>query len=152
MEFLWDKKIASTLQTLTRKNFFKFEKSSRCGGLVQATYSHKNRFYISYIETGEGGNKKGMTQITLMKWLLTSSSHLGRALAELFGLLVHQCVGMDQGSRLRRHAPNSNQPVAPSVKARSIATLLTRLLMKGLSWKCPDSIKVPRLRSVEFHI
>jgi len=85
-----------------------------------------------------------MTQVTLMKWLLTSSSHLGRALAELFGLLVHQCVGT-QGSRLRRHTPNVNQPVAPTIHARAIATLLTRLLMKGLSWKCPDSIKVPRL-------
>ena len=34
--FLVDKKIASTLQTLTRKDFFKFEKSPRCGGLIQA--------------------------------------------------------------------------------------------------------------------
>ena len=29
MEFLWDEKIASTLQTLTRKDFLKFEKSPR---------------------------------------------------------------------------------------------------------------------------
>ena len=87
-----------------------------------------------------------MTQVTLMKWLLTSSSHLGRALAELFGLLVHQCIGSDHTSRLRRHAPNSNQSAVPTVKSRAIATLLTKLLMKGLSWKCPDTIKVPRLR------
>ena len=38
MGFLVDKKIASMLQTLTRhgKIFLKFEKSTRCGGLVQA--------------------------------------------------------------------------------------------------------------------
>ena len=37
VEFLWDKKIASTLQTLTRKDFFKNWKIARCGGLVQAS-------------------------------------------------------------------------------------------------------------------
>ena len=86
-----------------------------------------------------------MSQLTLLKWLLTSSSHLGRALAELFGLLVHQCVGT-QSSRLRRHNAALNQPVAPSADARSIASLLTKLLVNGLTWKCPDEIKVPRLR------
>lgn len=94
----------------------------------------------------EESKKSGMTQVTLMKWLLTSSSHLGRALAELFGLLVNQCIGSDHTSRLRRHGQNGNQSAVPTIKSRAIATLLTKLLMKGLSWKCPDTIKVPRLR------
>ena len=97
-------------------------------------------------DASEDNKKSGMTQVTLMKWLLTSSSHLGRALAELFGLLVNQCIGSDHTSRLRRHAQNANQSAVPTVKSRAIATLLTKLLMKGLSWKCPDTIKVPRLR------
>lgn len=103
-------------------------------------------FYASLdsnVEVGTG--KKGMSQLTLLKWLLTSSSHLGRALAELFGLLVYQCVG-SQNQRLRRHNPNMNQLSPPTPPARNIAALLTKLLMEGLSWKCPDDIKVPRLR------
>ena len=36
MGFLVDEKIASMLQTLTRKDFFLFKKSPRYGGLVQA--------------------------------------------------------------------------------------------------------------------
>ncbi|XP_066927721.1 E3 ubiquitin-protein ligase HUWE1-like isoform X2 [Clytia hemisphaerica] len=144
MKLVWE---SSALLTLCTPNIASQEDLSFAAEDLEKLTMKK----IEKEESGEVSNKKGMTQITLMKWLLTSSSHLGRALAELFGLLVHQCVGMDQGSRLRRHAPNSNQPVAPSVKARSIATLLTRLLMKGLSWKCPDSIKVPRLR-LTFYI
>ena len=86
-----------------------------------------------------------MSQLTLMKWLLTSSSHLGRTLAELFGLLVNHCVGT-QAPRMRRHPHNLNQPTAPSVPAKTIASLLTDLLVQGLKWKCPENMQLPRLR------
>ena len=46
----WDKKIASTLQTLTRKDFFfKFEKSSRCGGLTQARFDLAIKRFVKAI-------------------------------------------------------------------------------------------------------
>lgn len=121
---------------------------------ILKTYFIESKFHVLLFflipELSEENKKSGMTQVTLMKWLLTSSSHLGRALAELFGLLVNQCIGSDHSSRLRRHAQNANQSAVPTVKSRAIATLLTKLLMKGLSWKCPDTIKVPRLRYLNF--
>lgn len=85
-----------------------------------------------------------IAQLRLIKWLLTSSSHLGRALAELFGLLVHQCVAPQ--SRIRRHLVGQNVASMPSLPARLVAEQLTKVLIQGLSWVCPEDISIPRLR------
>ncbi|XP_065656940.1 E3 ubiquitin-protein ligase HUWE1 isoform X2 [Hydra vulgaris] len=82
------------------------------------------------------------SNLTLLKWLLLSSSHLGRALAELFGLLVHQCVGA-QGPRLRH---TFSQPSQPSVPARMVTYQLTSSMVRCLKWECPININIPRLR------
>ena len=87
----------------------------------------------------------------MLKWLLTSSSHLGRALAELFGLLVLQSVGT-QTSRLRRHPNNINQNARPCVPAQRTASMLTKLLVDGLNWKCPDEIPISRLRCLTLYL
>jgi len=89
-----------------------------------------------------------IAQLRLIKWLLTSSSHLGRALAELFGLLVHQCVAPQP--RLRRHLVPQNASM-PSLPARFVAEQLTKVLIQGLSWVCPEDVSILRLR-LTFYI
>ena len=85
-----------------------------------------------------------IAQLRLIKWLLTSSSHLGRALAELFGLLVHQCIAPQP--RIRRHPVTLHPPGLPSLPARLVAEQLTKVLIQGLSWVCPEDVAIPRLR------
>ncbi|XP_028966633.1 E3 ubiquitin-protein ligase HUWE1 [Galendromus occidentalis] len=67
--------------------------------------------------------------------LLTGASRLGRALAELFGLLVKLCVGSPM--RQRRNQQLTSSPATPSPAAKSIAMALTKLLAQGLSWQPP---------------
>lgn len=84
-------------------------------------------------------------QIRQLKPLLSVSSRLGRALAELFGLLVKLCVGSPVRQRRSHHqAPNQNSP--PSPAARAVASALTSLLGNGLSWEPPHYAPVPKLR------
>lgn len=86
-------------------------------------------------------------QIRQLKPLLSVSSRLGRALAELFGLLVKLCVGSPVRQRRSHHqSPNQNSP--PSAAARAVASALTRLLTSGLSWEPPRYAPVPKLRYV----
>ena len=85
-------------------------------------------------------------QIKQIKPLLSASSRLGRALAELFGLLVKLCVGSPVRQR-RSQLPQN--PVAPTAAARAVATALTKLLANGLSWTPPDYSPVPKLRYVK---
>ncbi|GIY19684.1 e3 ubiquitin-protein ligase HUWE1, partial [Caerostris extrusa] len=68
----------------------------------------------------------------------------GRALAELFGLLVKLCVGSPMRQRRGQQIPPS--PSMPSPAARAVATALTRLLAMGLSWEPPPSSPVPKFR------
>lgn len=86
-------------------------------------------------------------QIKQIKPLLSASSRLGRALAELFGLLVKLCVGSPVRQR-RSQLPQN--PVAPTVAARAVATALTKLLANGLSWTPPEYSPVPKLRYVTW--
>jgi len=83
-------------------------------------------------------------QIRQLKPLLSVSSRLGRALAELFGLLVKLCVGSPV--RQRRSQQQTNQGATPTPAARDVASALTRLLANGLSWEPPHYAPVPKLR------
>ncbi|CAH1960710.1 unnamed protein product [Acanthoscelides obtectus] len=65
-----------------------------------------------------------------IKPLLGASSRLGRALAELFGLLVKLCVGSP--IRQRRGQNMVAAPPIPSNYARNVATALNELLAEGL--------------------
>ncbi len=83
-------------------------------------------------------------QIKQIKPLLSASSRLGRALAELFGLLVKLCVGSPV--RQRRTQQIMPTPAAPTPAARAVASSLTQLLGAGLSWDAPPASPVPKLR------
>jgi len=87
-------------------------------------------------------------QIKQIKPLLSGSSRLGRALAELFGLLVKLCVGSPL--RQRRGQVNQPSPAMPSPPARAVATALTKLLTSGLSWEPPSTSPLPKFRLTFF--
>eukprot|EP00092_Neocalanus_flemingeri_P041280 GFUD01044951.1.p1 GENE.GFUD01044951.1~~GFUD01044951.1.p1 ORF type:complete len:4316 (+),score=1501.53 GFUD01044951.1:136-13083(+) len=87
-------------------------------------------------------------QIKQIKPLLSGSSRLGRALAELFGLLVKLCVGSPL--RQRRGQVNQPTPAMPSPPARAVATALTKLLTSGLSWEPPATSPLPKFRLTFF--
>lgn len=86
-------------------------------------------------------------QVKHIKPLLSSSSRLGRALAELFGLLVKLCVGSPV--RQRRIQQIQPSPTLPSENAQNIASHLTKLLKDGLIWEPPPYTPVPKLRYSE---
>ncbi|KAG7210750.1 hypothetical protein KM043_012246 [Ampulex compressa] len=83
-------------------------------------------------------------QLKYIKPLLGASSRLGRALAELFGLLVKLCMGSPIRQRRGQQMPLT--PALPSQAARSVATALNCLLTRGLSWdKLPPS-PIPKFK------
>lgn len=76
-----------------------------------------------------------------------ASSRLGRALAELFGLLVKLCVGSPVRQRRSHHATSTG--TTPTPAARATASALTKLLTKGLSWQPPPYTPTPRFRYLQ---
>ncbi|TRY66469.1 hypothetical protein DNTS_005364 [Danionella cerebrum] len=88
------------------------------------------------------------TRIKQIKPLLSASSRLGRALAELFGLLVKLCVGSPVRQRRSHHTTTTG--TAPTPAARATASSLTKLLTKGLSWQPPPYTPTPRFRLTFF--
>ncbi|XP_076774809.1 E3 ubiquitin-protein ligase HUWE1 isoform X26 [Arvicanthis niloticus] len=113
---------------------------------------------LAPMETDEpsSSDSKGKSKITpamaarikQIKPLLSASSRLGRALAELFGLLVKLCVGSPVRQRRSHHAASTT--TAPTPAARSTASALTKLLTKGLSWQPPPYTPTPRFRLTFF--
>uniref|UniRef100_A0A8C7E766 E3 ubiquitin-protein ligase HUWE1 n=1 Tax=Naja naja TaxID=35670 RepID=A0A8C7E766_NAJNA len=113
---------------------------------------------LAPMETDEpsSSDPKGKSKITpamaarikQIKPLLSASSRLGRALAELFGLLVKLCVGSPVRQRRSHHAASTT--TAPTPAARSTASALTKLLTKGLSWQPPPYTPTPRFRLTFF--
>ncbi|XP_036596001.1 E3 ubiquitin-protein ligase HUWE1 [Trichosurus vulpecula] len=113
---------------------------------------------LAPMETDEpsASDAKGKSKITpamaarikQIKPLLSASSRLGRALAELFGLLVKLCVGSPVRQRRSHHATSTT--TAPTPAARSTASALTKLLTKGLSWQPPPYTPTPRFRLTFF--
>ncbi|XP_070113128.1 E3 ubiquitin-protein ligase HUWE1 isoform X15 [Equus przewalskii] len=113
---------------------------------------------LAPMETDEPttSDSKGKSKITpamaarikQIKPLLSASSRLGRALAELFGLLVKLCVGSPVRQRRSHHAASTT--TAPTPAARSTASALTKLLTKGLSWQPPPYTPTPRFRLTFF--
>lgn len=93
-------------------------------------------------------NPQLQSQIKQIKPLLSGSSRLGRALAELFGLLVKLCVGSPLRQRRGQQVPPA--PAMPSLPARAVATALTKLLASGLSWQPPPTSPLPKFRLTFF--
>ena len=76
--------------------------------------------------------------------VLYAPSRLGKALSELFGLLVKLCVG----SSVRQRSRHNLQPnlSVPSEGARNTAKALTELLATSLSWTPPPACPLPKFR------
>lgn len=83
-------------------------------------------------------------QIAFIKPLLGASSRLGRALAELFGLLVKLCVGSP--TRMRRGQNVISSPHFTTPFARNVATALNLLLARGLNCKVLPPSPIPKFR------
>lgn len=88
-------------------------------------------------------------QVKQLKPLMTVSSRLGRALAELFGLLVKLSVG----GRLRQRGNQlPPMPVVPTPAAQSVSKALCKLLTDGIKWEPPPYSPDPNLRLVNTSV
>lgn len=85
-------------------------------------------------------------QVKQLKPLLSVTSRLGRALAELFSLLVKLCVGTPVRQRRNHQMPAT--PTNPTPAAQAVAKALMKLLANAFSWLPPPSSPVPKLRWV----
>ena len=84
-------------------------------------------------------------QQRIIKQLLQTSTALGRALSDLFVLLVKLSVGSAQ--RQRRAPHTTAVPGLPTLPARFVAFQLSKLLNDALSWEgLPSDIPAPKLR------
>lgn len=110
---------------------------------IASTSSSENE--LSKKKDPKSSFTKSGPQMKQIKPLLSSASRLGRALAELFGLLVKLCVGSPIRHR-RNHHSMPNLPIVPSPAARAVAIYLTKLLAKGLSWTPPPTSPTPKFR------
>ncbi|XP_043493606.1 E3 ubiquitin-protein ligase HUWE1 [Polistes fuscatus] len=94
--------------------------------------------------TSAGRTSPNAHQLKFIKPLLGASSRLGRALAELFGLLVKLCMGSPIRQRRGQQMPLT--PALPSQAARSVATALNCLLTRGLSWEILPPSPIPKFQ------
>lgn len=83
-------------------------------------------------------------QLKYVRTLLGASSRLGRALAELFGLLVKLCVGSPIRQRRGQNIPPTPNLTIPA--SRDIARVLSYILVEGLAWKKLPITPVPKFR------
>ncbi|XP_053985847.1 E3 ubiquitin-protein ligase HUWE1-like isoform X2 [Hylaeus volcanicus] len=93
---------------------------------------------------GTGRASPSSHQLKYIKPLLGASSRLGRALAELFGLLVKLCMGSPVRQRRGQYMPPT--PTLPSQAARSVATALNCLLTRGLTWDILPPSPIPKFK------
>ncbi|CRL01178.1 CLUMA_CG014451, isoform A [Clunio marinus] len=84
------------------------------------------------------------SQLKYIKSLLGASSRLGRALAELFGLLVRLCVGSPLRQRRGQNFIQAQPFTSPT--SREIARVLSFILVDGLSFNKLPSSPVPKLK------
>lgn len=84
------------------------------------------------------------SQLKYIKSLLGASSRLGRALAELFGLLVRLCVGSPLRQRRGQNFIQAQPFTSPT--SREIARVLSFILVDGLSFSKLPASPVPKLK------
>lgn len=84
------------------------------------------------------------SQLKYIKSLLGASSRLGRALAELFGLLVRLCVGSPIRQRRGQNFIQNHTMTTPT--SREIARVLSFILVDGLSFNKLPASPVPKLK------
>ena len=101
--------------------------SAVTNAMEQLTTDSRDKMEVVEDSSGSGTtNKTGSSsqlqqQIKQIKPLLSGSSRLGRALAELFGLLVKLCVGSPLRQRRGQQIPPT--PAMPTPPARSAQSL-----------------------------
>lgn len=84
-------------------------------------------------------------QQRIIKQLLQTSTALGRAMSDLFVLLVKLSVGSAQRQRRAPHTVAT--PGLPTLPARHVALELSKVLRDALTWQgLPSNISVPKLR------
>ncbi|KAF0312883.1 E3 ubiquitin-protein ligase HUWE1 [Amphibalanus amphitrite] len=83
-------------------------------------------------------------QIKVIKPVLASTSKLGRAMTDLFGLLVKLCVGSPIRQRRGQQLNNMNQMVSPA--ARKVAREINSLLTDAIAFKPKCCVPTPKLR------
>ena len=110
--------------------------------------SDKTEANLLPVASDKKANPLLQSQIKQIKPLLSGSSRLGRALAELFGLLVK--LTNNSPLRQRRGQVSPPSPTLPSPPARAVATALTKLLSSGLSWEPPPTSPLPKFRLTFF--
>ena len=96
------------------------------------------------LTSGEANTAKSNllpVQQRIIKQLLQTSTALGRALSDLFVLLVKLCVGSAQ--RMQRRVPHTAMPTPP---ACLVALELSKLLKDAMSWQGFPS-DMPALKS-----
>ncbi|XP_063707232.1 E3 ubiquitin-protein ligase HUWE1 isoform X2 [Culicoides brevitarsis] len=116
--------------------------------LVSNSMEVENSESNSSSKSGNGQKKvfASATQLKYIKSLLLASSRLGRALAELFGLLVKLSVGSPTRQRRGQNFPATPQYTSPASK--EIARVLSYILVDGLSFnKLPPS-PIPKLKLI----
>lgn len=116
--------------------------------LVSNSMEVDNSESNSSTKSGSGQKKvfASATQLKYIKSLLLASSRLGRALAELFGLLVKLSVGSPTRQRRGQSFPATPQYTSPASK--EIARVLSYILVDGLSFnKLPPS-PIPKLKLI----
>ncbi|UYV80320.1 HUWE1 [Cordylochernes scorpioides] len=113
---------------------------------MQALSTNGNAMEVDEPNGGSDKPKSAQiqSQIKQIKPLLSGASRLGRALAELFGLLVKLCVGSPIRQRRGQQIPPA--PPVPTPAAREVASALTQLLAAGLSWEPPPTSPLPKFR------
>lgn len=96
-------------------------------------------------ESAPGKGSLPPVQQGIIKQLLKTSTALGRALSDLFVLLVRLSVGSAQ--RQRRAPHTAAVPGLPTLPARFVSMQLSNLLKDASSWKgLPSDSTVPKLR------
>ena len=98
--------------------------SAVTNAMEQLTTDSRDKMEVVEDSSGSGTTSKTgsssqlQQQIKQIKPLLSGSSRLGRALAELFGLLVKVCVGSPLRQRRGQQIPPT--PAMPAPPARSV--------------------------------
>ncbi|XP_037091019.1 E3 ubiquitin-protein ligase HUWE1-like [Pollicipes pollicipes] len=87
-------------------------------------------------------------QMKVIKPVLASASKLGRAMTDLFGLLVKLCVGSPIRQRRGQQLNTMNQMVSPA--ARKVAHAINAMLADALAFRPPGCVPTPKLRLTFF--
>ncbi|CAH1120985.1 unnamed protein product [Ceutorhynchus assimilis] len=135
-----------TRESIEKLNQF-FDRCETTQHVTEIPSNHSSGIDVGVVPMDIDGNeysKSDSRNLKYIKPLLGASSRLGRALAELFGLLVKLCVGSPV--RQRRGQNIITAPPVPTVHAKKVALALNQLLAKGLDCDSLPPCPTPKCR------